>query len=280
MATLSIFSTFNWFRGLQIGAGLSYLVIFLGCQNEKPKNQSKPILVDSIYFNAINACAEVYQAKYNQKVDLLPKTEKEILSAFIHDSAHLAIGSFSLSDDLISTIKNQGFSFNSEPIAFSALVGISASKIGLVFNDSLNYYVLNSDQATVKYLEKKGCKNIFGINTLPSLFEYLNKNISAIGIVNLYSLNQYKTKFGWQDSILKIMPYKTQDKITFPNQVDIANGNYPGYLPINFLLKKAQIDEEERFLKFLFQRDGQKIFQKEGLAPLLNYERNIEINKE
>jgi len=149
-----------------------------------------------------------------------------------------------------------------------------------VFNDSLNYYVLNSDQATVKYLEKKGCKNIFGINTLPSLFEYLNKNISAIGIVNLYSLNQYKTKFGWQDSILKIMPYKTQDKITFPNQVDIANGNYPGYLPINFLLKKAQIDEEERFLKFLFQRDGQKIFQKEGLAPLLNYERNIEINKE
>jgi len=280
MATQFIFGPISWIRRLSFGAGLSLLVIFWGCSpnpNSKSKNP-KPILVDATYFSAIKACADVYEAKFDLIINLKQGNEKELLKAFIEDSSQLIIGSFAISKDLENIIKQQGFTLNTEPIGFSGLVGISVSKTVFHLSDTLTYFVLKGDQNTARFLTENGCLHVFEISTLDSLFEGLTQNKKAIGVINLYTLNKYKNQFGWVNKeLLNILPTLINGDSIFPNTLDLANGKYPYFLPINFLLKKEQIDEEERFIKFLFQRDAQKILQKEGLIPTLNFERNVNI---
>ena len=281
MATLSIFSTFNWFRGLQIGAGLSYLVIFLGCQNQAKPPKQKPIYVDQTYYHVIKACADVYEAKYHIEVPIVACNEACILKSFIDDSSHLIIGSFEIDEDLKAIIKSQGYTLNTEPFAYSAIIGLSATQQSFNLNQNNTYFILNQEQNINKWIQQFSLENTFGLNNIDSLFTRLLVDKKAIGLINLVTLKQYKQNIGWfgKDSLI-ILAIENNSEEVFPNSVDIAKGNYKFYMPINFLFKKESIGHEARFLKFLFQRDGQKIFQKEGLAPLLNYERNIEINKE
>jgi len=281
MATLSIFSTFNWFRGLQIGTGLSLLVVFLGCQSKTNPPKQKPIYVDQTYYQVIKACADVYEAKYHIEVPIVACNEACILKLFIDDSSHLIIGSFEIDEDLKAIVKSQGYTLNTEPLAYSAIVGLSATQQSFNLTKNNTYFILNQEQNINKWIQQFSLENTFGLNNIDSLFTRLLVEKKAIGLVNLVSLNQYKNEFGWEgkDS-LSILAIENDSEEVFPNSVDIAKGNYKYYMPICFLFKKESIGHEARFLKFLFQRDGQKILHKEGLVPLLNFERNIEISRE
>lgn len=278
MATQSFFSNFNWFRSLQVGAGLSLLVVFSSCKNQSNPQKQMPIYVDQTYYQVIKACADVYEAKYHIEVPIVTCNEACVLKSFIDDSSHLIIGSFEIDEDLKAIVKSQGYSLNSEPLAYSAIIGLSAKQQPFNLNQNNTYFILNQEQSINKWIQQFSIENTFGFNNPDSLFSRLLVDKNAMGLINLVTLNQYKQIFGWtgKDS-LNILPIVNDGLEVFPNSVDIAKGNYKFYMPINFLFKKESIGHEARFLKFLFQRDGQKILQKEGLVPLVNFERNIQI---
>ena len=274
MATKSFCFHLNWFRYLSVGAYLS-LLIFLGCTLSTTQ-KAKPIYVDAIYTEAINACATVYNKRFNQAIEIIQRPEKGVINALLKDSTKLIITLLEADSNLQEIFSSKGYTLQSEPLFYSALIGIAPQK--RVFNPKQlsMVYQLKEDQNLSNQLSNIYEQSNYGFEQLTDMLSRLSVDYQAVGIIDLFTLQNFKRSEGWPyKNAFHILPALVNTDTIFPNYEAIATGKYPYYRTINFIAKPEQITDEERFLRFLFEKEGQLILEKEGLIPVREYPKTL-----
>ena len=274
MATKPFCFHLNWFRYLSFSAYLS-LFIVLGCSSSKtPK--AKPIYVDAIYAEAIISCATVYNKRFNQAIEIIQRPEKGVINALLNDSTKLVITLLEVDTNLQKIFAAKGFTLQSSSVFYSALVAIGAQK--RVFNPTKlsMVYQLKEDQNLSNQLSNIYEQSNYGFENISALLQRLSVDSQAVGIIDLYTLQNFKRIGGWPyKDAFHVLPALQKGDTVFPNYGAIASGKYPYFRSVNFINKPGQITDEERFLRFLFEKEGQLILVKEGFIPVRAYPKTL-----
>lgn len=283
MATQLIRRNFNWLWYFSIGANLSLLGLLWACGQPAEKAGRSGITkigVDQTYVSAIEAVEQVFEKRFAREVEVYGVTEKKALSAFLHDSVQLIVLTRKPDSALREVLSDQGYTLYADPIAFSAKVIIAAQSRPFRLEENKKMALLNQDLSTQRWVMEQGVKKVESFDRPIALFEQLQIDTQLTGVIDLYQLNQLKKQNGWPfAATLSVLPVEVGDSSVYPQQDAIANGRYPFYTPIYFYLKQVKVDEEEGFLSFVFNRDGQRILEKEGLIPKLEYPRTLNVRK-
>lgn len=277
MATHTFCKHINWFRRLPALAYLQALVAFLGCTDLKqPRPNVTPIYVDETYYPAIKACAEVYKARYQLPVEIKQVTIKRALQAFLLDSTNTIIGHFTPDSNFVRYFQKNNHTLNFQPVFYSAVVALSHQQKAMQWSENQLFLVDSNDYNTRAFLSTFSANQIIGFGRTTNMMEYATQQPKAIILIDAYALSQYKQIYGWHyKDILDILPVVVQKDSIWPTPKNIVSGEYPYFKVVNFIQKPENIGETERFIKFLFHRDAQRIFEKEGLIPRLNYPRVV-----
>lgn len=126
-------------------------------------------------------------------------------------------------------------------------------------------------------------KQIFAMNSLDSIINYLEQNQDAVGVIdyaNISDENAARTiEILSKISVLKINTYcDSIAEIVSANPNDIYTGCYPLVAPINYVLTDLQNKVAGGFLNFLIKPKSSRIFLRGGFIPFRLPEREIVID--
>lgn len=290
---------------------ISFTLTLIYACNEKVKNNAKEtvlkgkqtILVDETILPVIEDQVAVFESQYDAKIELIGKSESEIVQLLSKDKARLAILARVLTKNEseifeIKQIKGRVTSLATDAIALinsknNNLTQISVQDIvtfiqgknqsqfnGLVFD--------NSNSSTVRYFKELAKVSelpktkIFSFKTNNEVIQFVSKNTGMIGIVGVNWLMQPQPDVqSTVDSVnvLAVQSLKT-GKFVQPTQENIATGEYPLTREIKMLNYQSFAGLGMGFASFVAGEIGQRIILKSGLMPIRVPGRNIIIRKE
>lgn len=257
----------------------------------------QPILEDQV---------SVFESQYRAKINLINKSESEIVNALLTDKTKIAVLSRKLTEEEENHFKQKKIipkitHFASDAVVFvtnrtsqDTLVDLQEvinllqekeSKIkGLVFE--------NPNSSTVSYMNnlagvKNGQKkNVYSLNSHKEVLEYISKNPGTIGVIGLNLLvqpfadiKQYVDKI----TVMSVRNVKSQPNNTLyykPNQLNLGEGLYPLKRPIYMLNYQGMDGLGMGFASFVAGEIGQRIILKSGLLPVRIPSRELNVRKE
>ncbi|MDI1257632.1 MAG: substrate-binding domain-containing protein [Flavobacterium sp.] len=263
------------------------------------------VYVDESILPIVEDEAAVFESQYNAKLELIGKSESEIVNMILGKKAKIAILSRRLTpqeskvfegklNPKITEFATDAVAFISNKAANDTLVDLQevmnllqgkSSKIkGLVFD--------NPNSGTVRYMDSVagskiiGMKNIYTMKTNAALLKYVADNPGLVGVIGINSILQPNPE--WQPSIDKInvmsvrnVKNKANDnKYYKPSQSNIAEGSYPLTRKLYLLNYQGADGLGIGFASFMAGEIGQRIILKSGLLPIRIPSRNITIRKE
>lgn len=277
---------------------LSLFFLLVACKNnESNKNKetilkgTTTILVDETLKPIIEDQIEVFESKYNAKIIMDAKSEKELIQAFINDTSSIAILTRTLTDtekknfDLkkiipkITPIGTDAIAFISNKNAKDTLIslqkvvdfmqGKSNSSInGLVFdnpNSSTVRYI--NELAGIKELPGKG---VFSFKTNNEVIKFVSENDEMIGVVGVNWLSQptpAMKEFVKKINVLSVQSIGGKEYYA-PTQNNIAEGTYPLARDLFIINCQGFSGLGMGFASFVAGDIGQRIILKSGLLPI------------
>jgi len=264
------------------------------------------IYVDQTLQPIVEDQVSVFESQYNAKLNLVNKSESEVVNALLTDTARIAILSRKLTIDEENHFKQKKITpkithFASDAIVFvtnnkskDTLVDLQEvinllqekeSKIkGLVFE--------NPNSSTVSYMNnlagvKNGQKkNIYSLNSHKEVLAYVSKNPGAVGVIGLNLLVQpFADTEQYMDhiTVMSVRNVKSQpNNILYykPNQFNLGEGLYPLKRPIYMLNYQGTAGLGMGFASFVAGEIGQRIILKSGLLPVRIPSRELNVRKE
>ena len=250
--------------------------------------------------------ASVFESQYNAKLNLVNKSESEVVNALLTDKTRIAVLSRKLTQEEENHFKQKKITpkithFASDAIVFvtnkgslDTLVDLQEvinllqekeSKVkGLVFenpNSSIVSYM--NTLAGVKNSQKK---NVYSLNSHKEVLEYVSKNPGAIGVIGLNLLvqpfadtEQYIDKI----TVMSVRNVKNKPNSTLyykPTQLNLGEGLYPLKRPIYLLNYQGTAGLGMGFASFVAGEIGQRIVLKSGLLPVRIPSRELNVRKE
>ena len=253
-----------------------------------------PIIEDQI---------EIFEDDYNAHINLVSKSEAEVINSLLNDSIQIAI----LSRDLTSAEKQQ-FSqrkiipritkFATDAITFIRNKNTNDTIIALADilnlmrgNESENIKGLvfdNLNSSTARYLlELSGMKDfpsrgIFSFKTNDEAIKYVAENEGMVGVVGLNWISQPQPamqKYINQISVLSLKGLKDENYYS-PTQNNLAEGKYPLARDLFVVNCQGYSGLGMGFASFVAGEKGQRIILKSGLLPIRIPGRNILIRNQ
>lgn len=281
------------------------VIAFFSC-NQKSDSETiltgtATILVDETILPVIEDQVLVFENQYDAKINLVPKSESEIVKLLSEGKNDLAILTRELTAGESVFFENKKIKARITPIAsdgiafiahkasavtqidlkdiVAALQGKSSTFGGLVFD--------NPNSSTVKYFKdlakvKELPKNkIFSFKTNNEVIDFVSKNNGMIGVVGINWILQPMPDFQKTVANISVLEVKTNNG-TFakPSQEDIATGQYPVIRQIKMLNYQGTRGLGMGFASFMGGEIGQRIILKSGLVPVRMPGRNLIIRKE
>lgn len=271
----------------------------LGCQNNPSEKQSytsgkEQILVDESFAPIIEDQEFLFESTYpDAKLDLVKKSENELLNLFLADSIQVAILSRLLTGEEKKHFESKNIKIRLNRFAIDgiALITHNSSKyVNVNVEDiisvlkaepsSLESLVFdNANSSTVRYF-----KELAGINKLPAtgiyalksnadVIKYVSDNPGSIGVVGVNWMVQPPVELETVVSDLKILGVKNiagrlgSDAYYKPNQNDIAIGMYPLTRSLYVVNCEGGAGLGTGFASFITGDRGQRIVLKSGLLP-------------
>jgi phosphate transport system substrate-binding protein len=276
------------------------LLVLLSCQNNSGSVQQsytsgyEQILVDESFAPIIEDQEYLFESTYpNAKLELLLKSENELLNLFLSDSVQVAVISRLLTpqETKYFEAKNIKIRINRFAIDGIALITKNPAKDSLVLvqdiikvlkgsDSSIQSLVFdNANSSTVRYF-----KELAGVNDLPAqgvyalksnsdVIRYVYDNPGAIGVVGVNWLVQPPVELENIVADLKILGIKNlpgqagSDGFYKPNQNDIALGLYPLTRSLYVINCEGGAGLGTGFASFIAGERGQRIVLKSGLLP-------------
>jgi phosphate transport system substrate-binding protein len=282
----------------------SFLISINGCKKKPsdPANSketavagSTTILVDETIFPLVEDVAILFENEYKRaKVNLISKSENEIIQMIQKDKARIAI----LAKDLDSTEINyynntkkvypRVTEFAKDAVAFignasqsdstivlndvlQVLKGFSNGKIKTLVFDNPNSSTVRELKmlAGIKELPKQ---NVFSVHSNKEVIKYVTENEGAIGIIGINWLLQPTDDLLPYTSKVKVLAVENvkinaKNKFIKPNQTNIADGSYPVIRKLYLLNFQGSTGLGMGFASYIAGQQGQRIVLKSGLVP-------------
>lgn len=264
---------------------------------------SATVLVDETLTPIMDDQVAVFESKYDAKINLVSKSEAELILLLFKEKAGIAILTRNLTvnenkifkqkkitpkitkfaTDAIALISNKG---NKDTLieltsVIDYLRGERTSNIkGLVFD--------NPNSSTVRYLNQLAGistfpkEGIYSFKTNEEVIKFVAENEGMIGVVGLNWLTQpmpIMEKFVDNINVLSIKS-QTDNKFYSPSQNNIAEGKYPLARDLYIINAQGYSGLGMGFGSFVAGDIGQRIILKSGLLPVRVPGRKIYIRNE
>ena len=302
-------------KRIHILVALSFVFagFFFACKNNAANGEVEETSTSgklTLYVdNTVQPVAEdviaVFENVYDRAtITQVNKTETEIISALLSDTARVAIMTRKLTAeeerhfeekkiepkvtefavDAIALIVNERTTDSIIDLeeVLKVLKGETSDKVGkLVFD--------NQNSSTVQYLLKKAgvetasANNVYSLKTNEEVIKYIHENAGAIGIVGVNWLVQPPPSLKQYVKDIKVLAVSNTDaetgekKYFKPSQSDIATGFYPLTRKLYVLNYQGKDGLGTGFAIYISAHEGQRIILKSGLLPVEIPTRDIEV---
>ena len=286
-------------------------MIIVSCQNNKQELQSytsgvEQILVDESLAPIVEDQAYVFESTYaNAKLDLVRKSEIELVNLFLDDSIQVAILSRLLSPGEIKHFEDRKIRVRINRFAIDGIALIShrssADSTAMVADiikvlkgerSVIRSLVFdNANSSTVRYFKELSgvkelpSKGVYALKSNAEVIKYVHDNQGSIGVVGVNWMVQPPVDLEKQVVDLKILGVKNlegkpgSDAYYRPNQNDIALGLYPLTRSLYIINCEGGAGLGTGFASFIAGERGQRIVLKSGLLPDSIPSREINIIK-
>lgn len=277
----------------------SACISFVACQNKTTETQTytsgeEQILVDESFAPIIEDQEYLFESTYpNAKLDLVLKSEIELLNLFLSDSIQVAVLSRLLKEDERKYFESKNIKIRVNRFAIDgiALISHNSSKytnveVGEIVKilkgepSSIGSLVFdNANSSTVRYfkelagIDKLPSSGIYALKSNADVIKYVNDNPSSIGVVGVNWMVQPPVDLETIVQDLKILGVKNidgregDDAYYKPNQNDIALGKYPLTRSLYIINCEGGAGLGTGFASFIAGERGQRIVLKSGLLP-------------
>lgn len=274
-------------------------ILLISCQSKPSEKQSytsgkEQILVDESFAPIIEDQAFLFESTYpNAKIDLVLKSENELLNLFLVDSIQVAILSRLLKDDEKKHFESKNIKIRLNRFAIDgiALITHNSSKYANVDvadiikilkgeQSSIQSLVFdNANSSTVRYfkelaaIDKLPATGIYALKSNADVINYVNDNPGSIGVVGVNWMVQPPVELEPIVADLKILGVKNiagqpgSDAYYKPNQNDIALEKYPLTRSLYVINCEGGAGLGTGFASFITGDRGQRIVLKSGLLP-------------
>lgn len=264
------------------------------------------ILVDESFAPIVEDQTYVFESTYpDAKLNLVLKSENELVNAFMADQAQVAILSRVLTKEENSHFASKNIKVRTNRFAVDGIALIThrsgkdstadvaeilkvlrgeASRLGNLVFDNANSSTVRyfKDLAGVKELPAKG---VYALKSNPDVIKYVHQNPGTIGVVGVNWIVQPPVDLEGQVADLRILGVKNldgkpgSDGYYKPDQNDIALELYPLSRPLYIINCEGGPGLGTGFASFIAGERGQRIVLKSGLLPDSIPSREINIIK-
>jgi phosphate transport system substrate-binding protein len=278
---------------------VSSFILLVSCQQNKTEVQSytsgnEKILVDESFAPIVEDQAFVFESAYdNAKLELLMKSENELINLFLEDTAQVAILSRLLTPDERKHFENKKIEIRVNRFAIDGIAlithrsakdstatvadiikvlkGESSGIVSLVFD--------NANSSTVRYFKELAgvkdlpAKGVYALKSNSNVIKYVYDNPGTIGVVGVNWMVQPPVELEKQVEALKILGVKNlegkpgSDGFYKPDQNDIALELYPLTRSLYIINCEGGAGLGTGFASFIAGERGQRIVLKSGLLP-------------
>lgn len=279
-----------------VGFVLLVLLFVFSCQ-QKNNNAQDTILegkatvyVDESILPIVEDEVAVFETEYNAKLQLISKSENEVINDLFNDKAKIVVLTRTLSakelkayqskkikpritpfaTDAVAFIRNK--TTNDTLIALQDVIdfvhGKTVSNIkGLVFD--------NANSSTARYISEisgvsvNNQKNIFSFKTNEEVLKYVAKNNGMVGVIGMNWI--FQPPLDLQETVdnVNVLGVKgiKESEYIFPTQDNLAQGKYPLARRLYIVNCQGYSGLGMGFASFLTGERGQRIILKSGLVP-------------
>jgi phosphate transport system substrate-binding protein len=278
----------------------SLLFVLFSCQSNTDSEQQsytsgfEQILVDESFAPIIEDQEYLFESTYpGAKLDLLLKSENELLNLFLSDSVQVAVLSRLLTPQEAKHFEGKNIKIRVNRFAIDgiALITKNPAKDSLVlvqdiikvmkgFDSPIQSLVFdNANSSTVRYFRELAgvsnlpAKGVYGLKSNSEVIKYVHDNPGAIGVVGVNWLVQPPTELESIVGDLKILGVKNisgeagSDAFYKPTQNDIALGLYPLTRSLYVINCEGGAGLGTGFASFIAGERGQRVVLKSGLVP-------------
>jgi phosphate transport system substrate-binding protein len=278
----------------------SLLLVLLSCQNNSGSVQQsytsgfEQILVDESFAPIIEDQEYLFESTYpDAKLDLLLKSENELLNLFLIDSVQVAVLSRLLTPEETKYFEGRNIKVRVNRFAIDgiALITKNPAKDSLVlvqdiiqvlkgFDSPIQSLVFdNANSSTVRYFKELAgvsnlpTKGVYALKSTSEVIRYVHDNPGAIGVVGVNWMVQPPRDLEGIVGDLKILGVKNvsgqagSDAFYKPTQNDIALGLYPLTRSLYVINCEGGAGLGTGFASFIAGERGQRVVLKSGLLP-------------
>ncbi len=256
------------------------------------------ILVDETLKPIIDDQIAVFESKYEAKINLDARSEKELIKAFLNDSAGVAVLSRTLNQDEIKYFERKRITPKATKIGIDAIAFIrnnTSNDTLIALEDVLSFMqgkkqtnikglvFDNPNSSTVRYmndlagLDEMPTKDVFSFKTNEDVIKYVSENEGMVGVVGVNWLSQPSTALKGDMKNINVLNVKSLNNIGYfaPSQNNIAEGTYPLARDLYIINCQGYSGLGMGFASFVAGDIGQRIILKSGLLPFRMPGRNI-----
>ena len=277
---------------------VSLIAITINC-NKKTEQETilkgnVSVFVDESLRPIIDEQVEIFESRYDGKIQLISKSENEIIQGLVKDTTKIAVLTRQLTNEeqkvfasrknfpkqthfasdaivLIANINTKDTLISIEEITDFLKESTSTKIKGLVFD--------NPNSSSVRYLnnlagiKESANKNIYSFKTNEEVIKYVSQNSGMIGVVGLNWIEQSNADLE-KIAVLSVKNVKSNSYI-YPSQNSLAEKTYPLARDLYIINCQGYSGLGMGFSSFVAGEVGQRIILKSGLLPFKMPGRNI-----
>ncbi len=271
---------------------------------ETPVSGNLVLPVDESIFPVVEDVAIVFEKEYDRiKLDLLPKTEKEIINLLLSDSLRAAVMTRTMTEDekkhYEGVVVPKITYFGRDAIVFVTSKSSNDSIVDYTkilskikdnkLNESDSFLVFDNPNSSVviDFMRLTGFDSFpkdyaYFLKNTAEVVDYVAKNPKAIGVIGLNWLTQPDKSLAPSIEKVKVLAVKnlTDNNYYKPSQNNIAENLYP-------LTRKLYVWDFSGkhglglgFASYIAGYKGQRIMLNSGLCPFMAPQREIVVSKE
>ena len=289
-----------------VGFVVLTLLFFFSCQKKVNNKQDTivegkaTIYVDESIFPIIEDEQVVFETEYSAKLNLVSKSENEIVNSLLNDTAKIAVLTRNLSNKELKAFQAQKRFPRITPFAMDAVAFINNKTTNdtlVALQDVIDFIngktvptikrlvFDNANSGTARYLsEVSGMsvtsqKNVYSLKTNEEVIKYVAKNNGTVGVIGMNWILQPPLELQQYVDKVNVLAVKEKNKSQyfFPTQDNIASGNYPLARHLYVINCQGYSGLGMGFASFIGGERGQRIILKSGLVPEHVPSRNIRI---
>jgi phosphate transport system substrate-binding protein len=268
------------------------LVFFTACKKADANKEtilkgSTTILVDETFKPIIEDQVAVFESKYDAKIDVVSKSEKEIIQSFLNDTSGIAILSRTLNENEIKNFQNKKIVPKITKIGTDAIAFISnkSNNDTLIALQDIVNFMQGKTNTKIKGLvfdNPNSRNNVFSFKVNEEVIKFVAENDGMIGVVGLNWL--YQPSPSAIDNVKKVNVLSVKglksDRYITPTQNNIAEETYPLARDLYIINCQGYSGLGMGFASFVAGDIGQRIILKSGLYPVRTPGRKIIIRND